>query len=411
MKLVFIFQILFVLCAGAADEWNQFRGSRGDGVSDSAGVPDRWSENKNIKWKTALPGSGHSSPVILSNQAWLTTASENGSSLRVIGLDREKGIILHDVEVFQQPARGDITAKENSYASPTPVIEAGRLYVSFGTYGNACIDTTSGKVVWRNNQLRLVHDNNGPGSSPIIYKNLFLLHCDGVDIRYIAALDKTTGSLVWGVRRSNFVAEGGAANKSFSTPIVINWEGKDQLISVYAKRVSAYDPVTGRELWAFDYPGHTIVPRPVFADGLLYISGGLPKAELWAIRPGTSGLIGDDHLVWKTIKQVPAVSSVLLYGQRLFMVSDNGIASCLEAKSGKLLWSERLGGNYFASPVAAEGNIYFCADNGKTTVVKTADQFGIVATNTLDGGLVASPAFAGKALYLRSKTHLYRIEK
>ena len=392
------------------DLWPEFRGPLGNGQSDAKDLPVKWGERENVKWKTALPGSGHSSPVIFGRQIWLTTALNEGRSLHALCVDRESGKILRDVEVFQAAAPEVLAAKQNGYASPTPVVEPGRVYVSFGTYGNACLDTATGQVVWRSNQLQLFHDNNGPGSSPILYKDLFILNCDGVGNRYVAALDKNTGNFKWGTRRSNNPG-GGWIDKAFSTPIIATIDGREQLVSAYSKRVSGYDPATGQEIWGFDFATTTVVPRPVIAQGLLFVHGGNNDSEFYAIKIGGQGLLGADRLVWSTKRQVPRVTGLIVAGDELFMVSDGGIATCYDAKTGTKHWDERIGGNYYASPVLAEGRIYFCNDEGKTAVVKAAKTFSLDASNALDAGIMASPAIAGKALFIRTRTHLYRIEK
>ncbi|MGH7186042.1 MAG: PQQ-binding-like beta-propeller repeat protein, partial [Pseudomonadota bacterium] len=258
-------------------------------------------------------------------------------------------------------------AKQNGYASPTPAIDGGRVYVSFGTYGNACLDLKTGAVVWRSNQLQLFHDNNGPGSSPIIYKDLFILNCDGVGQRYVAALDKNTGAFKWGTRRSNNPG-GGWIDKAFSTATILTIDGQEQLVSAYSKRVSGYDPATGQELWAFDFGTTTVVPRPVMAHGLLFVHGGNNDSDFYAIKVGGKGLYGPDRLAWSTKRQVPRVTGLILAGDELFMVSDGGIASCYDAKTGAKHWDERLGGDFYSSPVLADGRIYFSNDTGKTTV-------------------------------------------
>jgi len=407
------FVLLLSLSLGllhASDNWPQFRGPAGDGHSDSTGLPLIWNEQQHVKWKIAIPGEGWSSPVVEGNQVWMQTALDNGKSLRAVCVDRETGQIQHDVELFyiENPERKHAF---NSFASPTPVIENGRLYVSYGMYGVVCLDTSTGKILWKNTELKHDHDKNGPGSSPIIYKDLFILNCDGTEARYVAAVNKLTGKVAWKTDRSNVINKAGEFKKAYHTPLIISVHGRDQLISMGAYRVSAYEPLTGKEIWWVDIPGFSNVPRPVFGHGMVYISTGFMKPELWAIRADGYGDVTKTHVAWKVIKQVPAKPSPLLIGEQFYMFSDNGIATCLDAKTGKEIWSERIGGDYSASPVFADGRIYLFSEQGKTLVIKPDTKLNLLATATLENGFMSSPAISGKAFFLRTKKHLYRIEE
>ena len=395
--------------AGAADDWPQFHGPQGDGHADATGLPVSWSETENVRWKTPIPGEGWSSPVVMGRQIWMTTALENGKSLRAVCVDQDSGKILRDVELFH-PADPGPKNPLNSYASPTPVIEPGRVYVSFGNNGNACLATPTGKVLWRHQQLKLNHVM-GAGSSPLLYQNLFILNCDGMDVRYVAALDKQTGRIVWQTNRSKVITQPPDHNKAYSIPALLNIGGQDQLISVGAHRVSAYEPLTGRELWWCDLPGFSNVPRPICGHGLVYIGTGYDTAELWAIRTGGTGDVTSTHVAWTHTKNAAFKPSLLLVGDELYMLSDSGMLTCLDARTGVERWRERLGGQYSASPVYADGRIYCFSQEGKTTVFKPGPAYAAVATNQLAAGFMASPAVAGHALYLRTKSHLYRIEK
>ena len=413
-----ILRLLFTLAltastASAGEDWPQFRGPRGDGHSDATGLALRWSETENVKWKIAIPGEGWSSPVILGDQVWMQSALDNGKSLRAVCVEKSSGKVLHSTEVFYVEAPEEKHAF-NSHASPTPVLEAGRAYVFFGMYGAACLDTTTGKVLWKNTALKHDHDKNGPGSSPLLYGDLLILTCDGTEQQFLAALDKNTGDVKWKTPRSNakeLAAKNFHLRKAYHTPELIQVAGRDQLITVGASRVSGVEPLTGREIWAVDIPGFSNVPRPVFGDGLLFIATGYMKPELWAIRPDGHGLVTKTHVAWKLTKQAPAKPSPIFINGRLYVISDGGILTCLAAKTGKEIWSERLGGEYSASPIFADGHLFFCSQQGVTTVVKPGDKLEKIAANPLPGGFMASPAISGKALYLRTKTHLYRIEK
>jgi outer membrane protein assembly factor BamB len=393
-----------------SDNWPQFRGPSGDGQSDSTGLPLTWNEQEHVKWKTAIPGEGWSSPVIEGNQVWMQTALDNGKSLRAVCVDRQTGRIQHDVELFyiETPERKHAF---NSFASPTPVIESGRLYVSYGMYGVVCVEASTGKILWKNTELKHDHDKNGPGSSPIIYKDLFILNCDGTEARYVAAVNKLTGKVAWKTDRSNVINKAGEFKKAYHTPLIISVHGRDQLVSMGAFRVSAYEPLTGKEIWWVDIPGFSNVPRPVFGHGMVYLPTGFMKPELWAIRADGYGDVTKTHVAWKVARQAPAKPSPLLIGEQLYMFSDSGIATCLDAKTGKEIWSERIGGDYSASPVFADGRIYLFSEQGKTLVIKPDTKLNLLATNSLENGFMSSPAVAGKAFFVRTKKHLYRIEE
>lgn len=406
-----ILAIFLALPASADDNWPQFRGPKGDGHSTAADLPLTWSPTQNVAWKAPIHDRGWSSPVIWRDQIWLTTATADGRSMFAVCVDRDTGKIVHDVKVFDNEKLDPIAAI-NSYASPTPVIEAGRVYVHFGTYGTACLDTASGKILWTRRDLNCDH-HEGPGSSPIVCGNLFVVHVDGRDVQYVVALDKATGRTMWKTNRtidySQFRIN---LRKAFCTPTLISWEGRQQLISPGPKAVMGYDPVTGEELWKLRYNGWSVTPRPVFGHGLAFVITDYERPELWAIRPDGRGEVNDERVAWKITKGMPSRPSLLLVGDLLFMVTSDGIASCVEAKTGRLVWKERLGGDFSASPIYADGRIYFFNQRSICTVIEPGRQFKVLATNELDGDqMMASPASVGKAIYLRTKTDLYRIEK
>ncbi|MFM9081621.1 MAG: PQQ-binding-like beta-propeller repeat protein, partial [Opitutaceae bacterium] len=361
-------------------------------------------------------------PVVWGAQIWVTTATEDGRQLGAIAVDRESGRIVHDLALFtvEQPQYAD---KFNSYGSPTPVLEAGRVYVTFGSAGTACLDTATGKVLWERRDLPCNH-GRGAGSSPTLWENLLIMHFDGADHQYVVALDKRTGRDVWRTNRSidfqDLTPEGkpirdGDFRKAFSSPLVITHEGKPLLISAASKATYAYDPVDGRELWRVEErKHHSGTVRPVVGNGFVYTATGLAKGELWAVRLGGSGVVTDTHVAWKVTRNVPNRPSPILTGDLLFMVDqDGGVVTCLEALTGKEVWKERLpgAGSYSSSPVLAEGRLYFFNENGHGTVIEAGRAFKVLAANKLDGGFMASPAVAGRALFVRSKTHLYRLEK
>lgn len=392
----------------ADDSWPQFRGPTGQGLSDAKNLPLTWSESQNVAWKTPLEGKGWSSPVVLGRQIWMTAARDGGHSLRAICVDRDSGKLLHDVEVFHIETPVHVNAK-NSHASPTPVIEPGRVYVHFGTMGTACLATDDARIVWTNQELKLDH-SEGPGSSPILYHDFLIVHCDGTDVQYIVALNKFTGKIAWKTDRTGEKHPDPHQRKSFCTPLVVQIDGHDQLISACAQQILGYDPATGEELWKVRFDGYSVVPRPVYGHGLIYFGTGFDTPQFWAIRPGGRGNLTATNVVWKHKTQAPLNPSAVLVGDAVYIVSDRGVATCLDAVTGKERWRHRLGGDYWASPIAVEGRIYFFSETGATTVIKPADEYKELAVNRLDGAIMSTPAIVGRAFFLRTTTDLYRIE-
>jgi len=415
-----------VLCLGAAvagpapgaEDWPGYRGPTDQGHCDSAKLPVRWSERENVVWKTPIPGKAWSSPVIWGDRIWLSTASEDGTQLSVLCVDRNSGKVLLQRQLRHVPAP-QYCIPFNSYASPSPVLEEGRVYVSFGSPYNACLDSESGKVLWERTDFVCNHFR-GAGSSPFLYKNLLILHFDGSDHQYVVAMDKRTGKTVWKTDRSVDFQDldpktgeprtEGDFRKAFSTPIVVEVRGKPILISLGSMALYGYEPETGKELWRVESIGsHSGCTRPVAGHSLVFSPIGY-TAEVWAVRPDGHGVVTRSHVVWKYPRATAKRSSPLLVGDWLFFVDSEGIAVCLQAKTGKEVWKARLGGNYSASPIYADGRIYFFDETGKATVIEAGPKHQAIAVNRLDGGFMASPAVSGDTLYLRTKTALYRIE-
>ncbi len=404
--------VWFACCGGLAfaqDEWPQFRGPNGQGHANVTSAPTSWSETENITWKADIPGSGFSSPVISGDRIWLTTALDEGHSLHALCIDRASGDIVQNVKVFAElnPPKINVT---NSYASPTPVIDGDRVFVCFGTMGTACLNSVTGEVLWRNHELVLDH-KEGPGSSPIVVDDLLILNCDGQDVRYVAALDKRTGEIAWKADRSVPPASNMDMNKAYSTPLLIEANGRRELVSPGAMHVAAYDPATGDELWKVLYPqGFSNVPRPVFGDDLLFVSTGYVRATLLAIRPGGNGDVTETNVAWSSDRQAPTRPSPIYVDGRLYVASDRGVLTCYEAATGETLYTERLGGSFASSPIYAAGHIYFCNEKGETTVIKASRTFELVSKNELPAPIKASPAAVGKEIYVRTTEALYRIE-
>ncbi|HEV8316993.1 MAG TPA: PQQ-binding-like beta-propeller repeat protein [Vicinamibacterales bacterium] len=384
-----------------AHDWPQFRGPDGQGHSVEQGLPSDWSESRNVVWKTPIPGLGWSSPVVADGRVWLTAAiGKRDISLRALAFDVETGRELVNAELFRIKRPRDINPK-NSWASPTPIVEGDRVYVHFGADGTAAL-TTSGEVVWRE---RFPYESqHGAGGSPIVYGDLLIFSCDGYDQAFVVALDKRTGKVRWKTPRHQ------PASQAYSTPLVIRVGERDQVVSVGAFRAAAYDPQSGTEIWRVRYgDGFSNVPRPVYGQGLVFIATGFQEPTMIAVRPDGSGDVTRTHVAWTLRRGAPHTPSPLLVGEELYVVSDLGIASCLDAKTGAVRWQQRLGGNYSASPVFADGRIYFLAEEGVATVIAPGKEFRKLATSRLDGGMLASMAVSGGSMFIRTDSHLYRI--
>lgn len=393
----------------AETEWPQFRGPDGQGVSAAANVPTKWSEAENVAWRVEVPGKGWSSPVISNGRIYLTTATSDGkAALRAVCLEAANGQVMWNTEVFQ-PDSGSTGAmhRKNSLASPTPVVAAGKLYVHFGHMGTAALDL-NGKVLWRQTGLKYP-PTHGNGGSPILVDGLLVFSCDAAKDPFIAALDASTGNVKWKVPRDT------PAKKqfSFSTPLAISLGGKTQIVSPGSGLVGGYDASSGKELWRVRYgEGYSVVPRPVYAHGMLYLSSSFDQAMFYAIRPeGAKGDATESAIAWTIKKGAPHTASAVVVGEEVYFVSDAGIATCADAKTGTVHWTERAGGNYSASPVAAGGHVYFLNETGTTLVVKAGKEFQVVAKNDLGEATLASPAVTDGAIFIRGEQHLWRIGK
>jgi outer membrane protein assembly factor BamB len=394
-----------------AADWPQFRGPGGQGHSDATNLPLTWSETENIKWKVPVAGLGWSSPAIKGDQIWITSAVDDGKTLHAIALDRATGKSLHDVTIFELAEPGPVHAK-NSHASPTPLIEGDRVYVHYGAHGTACLKT-DGTIVWKTQDLK--HDHrHGPGGSPVIFEDLLILNCDGSDIQFVVALDKNTGEIRWKKKREH-IGEDRLTGKSnvpmsYTTPLLTEINGTIQLLSSGADSIVSYNPRNGEEYWWFRYDGYSNVPRPVVGKGLVFISSGYDRPEFYAVKVDGTGDVTESHLGWNMKKAAPLNPSPLLVGDELYLVDDDGIATCLDAVTGTQHWQRRIGGNFSASPTLADGKIYLLDEEGKTTVIAPGKKYEVLATNTLEGRTLATPAMVDHSVFLRTDTHLYRIE-
>jgi len=402
--------IWLVLPLPAAENWPQFRGPGGAGRAEETRLPVRWSETENVRWKTSIHGKGWSSPVIWGDQIWLTTATPDGTALFAVCVERSSGKIVHDRKVFDI-AMPSYCHPFNSYASPTPVVEAGRVYVHFGSAGTACLDTATGKVLWTRQDFPCDH-YRGPGSSPILYKDLLLVHFDGIDQQYVVALDKNMGMTVWKRSRDiDYQTNNGDYKKAYATPTIIEVQGQTQLVSPGAAATFAYDPQTGQERWRVRHGGMNVAAPPQFGRGKLFLCTGDGGLGLLAVRPDGRGDVTATHIDWTYRRGVPSRCTPLLIDDLLYLVNERGIASCLEAATGHLVWQQRLEGEFSASPIYAGGQMYFCSQDGKSFVMAVGRVARVLAINPLADGCMASPAVADGAIFVRTKTHLYRIQQ
>lgn len=416
---------LFSFSLQAADNWPQFRGPTGDGHAVAKNLPIKWSESENIRWKTAIHDKGWSSPVIWDDQIWLTTVKEKYAAdapkenaqkkipkpdwieMYAVCVDKSSGKIVHDIMLHKED-KPDYCHSYNSYGTPTPVIESGRVYLHFGSHGTFCVDTKTGRTIWERLDLTCDHWR-GPGSSPIVQDGLLFLTFDGYDQQYVCALNTADGATAWKKdRRIRYSSDNGDLKKAYSTPSILNVAGKLQLISPAAEATIAYDPKTGDELWRIHHGGMNEACKPVFGHNLIFLSSGHMSGVL-AVKQGGSGTLSPAQIAWKTVKAGPSRPSFLLIDDMLFTVSDNGFAACVDAKTGKQHWQERLSGSFCSSPTLADGHIYLFDMDGKSHVLAVGKQYESQAINTLADGCMASPAIVGDAIYLRTKRSLYCI--
>jgi outer membrane protein assembly factor BamB len=394
----------------AQDHWPQFRGPQSNGHAAATGLPTSWSNTENVAWKTPVPGEGWSSPVVGQNRVYLTAAvkpSSDDISLRLYWLDARSGEIEGYTEVFRVDAdSAPRIHQKNSHASPTPILDGGQVFVHFGHHGTACL-SDDGQIQWRTQELAYdpVHGNGG---SPVLVDGLLIYSADGAENPFVAALDRATGAVVWKSPRSVKSAK----TFSFSTPAVIEIDGRRQVVSPGSGGVSVHDPRSGRRLWQVQYDGYSVIPQPVYHQGLLFLSTGFDSPEALAIRAqGAAGDNAQQQIVWRSDRSAPLTPSMLVVDGLLYMVSDSGVASCLEAESGKLVWRRRLGGNFSASPVYADGKIYMQNETGTGYVLQPGREFQLVSENELGERTLASYAVAHHGLYIRTAEHLYCIRQ
>lgn len=406
--------LVFQVAAVQAEDWPQFRGPTRQGISTTTGLPVSWDSEtgENITWKQTVPGFGWSSPVVVAGRIYLTTAvaldesDEPDYSLRALCLDAKTGSEIWNVEVFPQPAaETERIHGKNSHASPTPIVDDGQMFVHFGTHGTACLDL-QGNIIWKTNEL-VYQPQHGNGGAPALIGDALVISCDGIESPFIVCLERSSGNIRWKVPRETFDAP---KKFAFNTPLAIDVNGKTQVVSSGVNSVSGFDLNTGEAIWTVRYDGFSVVPRPLYQHGLVYICTGFGTPWLLVIDPTGSGNVTETHVKWKTKTAVPHSPSAVIVGDELYMVSDKGVASCWDAKSGKMHWRHRVGGNFSASLVYADGRIYLQDEGGKGTVIAAAKEFKSLGSSNIGEPTLASYAISDGALFLRSKTHLYRIE-
>lgn len=393
-----------------AENWPEFRGPTGQGHYAGKGLPLTWSTTQNVAWKQKIPGKGWSSPAVWEGRVYLTSAVPiDGSKdhlLTALCLDAANGKLVWQTEVFRQDgAKTPGIHSKNSYASPSPLTDGKRLFVHFGHEGTACLDL-AGKILWRTDEHRYapVHGNGG---TPILYEDKLIFSGDGADKQFVVALQVATGKVAWKTDRKSESPR----KFSFSTPLLIDVKGQPQIVSPASDAVMAYDPRDGAEIWRVKYDGYSVIPRPVYGHGLIFMSTGYNQPNLLAIRVDGRGDVTDTHVAWKLVKGAPHTPSPLLVGEELYLVSDRGVASCVDARTGKIHWQERAADAYSASPFYADGKIYLQSEDGITTVLKAGTKFESLAESKVGERTFASYAVADGAIYLRTETQLYRLQQ
>ena len=432
-QFVFLFLIAQTLLL-SSEGWEQWRGPNGNGHAPAGEYPLEWSENKNLSWKTLLPGRGHSSPVYQDSTAWITTALETVASQEererranessfpgamglhylskvefiALQVDLKTGKIIRQIKVFEKKAPQAIH-RLNSYASPSPILKNGKLFIHFGAFGNACLNSKTGQIIWKNQDPDLwIHHENGPGSTPVLWNKLMIFHLDGTDKQSVVALFQETGKIAWHRKRSGKLRENPQTKKAYATPLIVQGSNGPVLISTGADWVYGYHPETGKELWKINYGilGFSNVSKPLRFENLFIVSTGFMKGEIHAYQ------MHGNHppsLAWKMTKGAPKKPSPIIVDGLLYVINDGGILTCLNARDGEVLWRSRLEGEYSSSPTFADGKIYISNHSGKTTVIQPGTSMKILAENQLDDGHMASFVPLRGSFLVRTEKALYRI--
>lgn len=390
-----------------AQDWAVFRGPDGDGVSNYENLPVQWAADKNVAWSVTV-AEGWSSPVVSEGQVFLTSAvvqdadaEKSKYDLIVAAYDLDTGKLTWQTKVFVQPETAPRIHQKNSHASPTPIIHDQRLYVHFGHQGTACL-TLDGEMVWKTVpvEYKPVHGNGG---TPIIVNDTLVFSVDGAATTKVIALSLVDGSPRW-----TFDRESNAPRKfSFSTPALIEVNGSQQIVSPGSDVVHGLDAKTGEMIWKVTYDGYSVIPKPVLYNGLLYVCTSYNTPWIYCIDPSGKGDVTETHVKWSHQKQVPHTPSIIVRDDLIYMVSDRGIGSCLDAQTGEVVWQERIGGNYSASPIYTNGLIYLQSEQGDATVIEASRDFKVVSKNTFGERTLASYGVANGTLLIRTAEKLY----
>lgn len=408
--------------AGSELEWPARNGPTANGhvaTDDAKGLPVEFSEGKGVAWKIKLPHFGHSTPVVGNGKIWLTAATEDGTKQYILCIDEATGETIHEKLLFENESPEILNNPVNTYASPTCVLTEDAVYVHFGTYGTARLNPETADVVWQRIDIKCRH-YRGPGSSPVLFNNLLILTFDGVDAQFLTALNAKTGETVWRTERSTDYEDldedgnpkrEGDLRKAYSTPALVEVAGATQVVSMGSRAGFGYDALTGKEIWGIRHGEFNAAAPPCFYKGMAIVNTGSRKAQLRAIRldETTRGDVTESHEVWRREKGNSRLAAPILVDDRVYMVTDTGVVTSVNADSGEEVWKGRLGGTHVASPISANGLLYFFSEEGEVTVVKAADKFEIVSKNRLAEGGRASLAAANGHLLVRSFSHLYRI--
>ena len=403
-------------CSQSAN-WTHFRGSSSSGLAESENIPIKW-DDSSVKWKKEIHDRGHSSPVVFGNQIWLTTAKADGKELYAVCVDFKTGEIIFDIKVFT-PDEAEEKHQLNTYATPTPCIEKGFVYVNYGNAGTACINTSNGSVVWKNSDFKCKFVQ-GPASSPVLYKNLLILHYEGVDVQYLVALDKSNGKLRWKSDRpaGPYKPLPEIGKKAYTTPLILNVKGRDLLISNGSAVCIAYDPESGKEIWRVVDGAESTIAMPITENGVVYWYTGFMVAadgsnytDFLAVNPDGQGDITATNIIWKKKDELahnqmltPVIRDGLIY-----TVNSRNTMMCIDAKTGEEVWSKHVTSDYDASPLYINGNIWFFSARGEILVLKAGRKYEVVAQNKTDSGIFATPAVLRNSMILRTQNFLYRI--
>lgn len=398
------------------DNWTHFRGSKLDGISTETQLPLLWNDSTNIVWKTDIQDKGWSSPIVYGDQVWLTTATEDGKKLNAVCMDFNSGKKVFDLNIFQ-PDTVFQKHSINSYATPTPCIEDGFVYLDYGSLGTACVKTSDGTIVWKRTDLACNHVQ-GPASSPFLYKNLLILHFEGIDVQYIIALNKRTGETVWKTERPVALYEPllPIGKKAYITPLIVNVKGKDLLISNGAAVCIAYEPETGKEVWRVVQGEDSTIAMPIAENGIVYFytsfvspPDGEKYAELLAVNPDGKGDITKTNVLWRFKSPILQLLTPVIKDGLIYTVDTRNVLYCLDAKTGAEMYSKKLKSKYNSSPVCDAENVYFTSVKGETMVIKQGKQLQVIAENKISGEVNATAAVLRKSIVLRTDSRLYRI--